>query len=88
MAGQAMANPDRIADSYADVLIHRITSKNSVWDTITGVSLADLDPNEDPERAIKVLSLKGDAMATVASPMTTVKGDGMLTLKGGITMIN
>jgi type VI secretion system secreted protein VgrG len=35
-----------------------------------------------------MLDLKGDAMATVASPMTTVKGDGMLTLKGGITMIN
>lgn len=35
-----------------------------------------------------MLTLKADAMAEVASPMTTVKGDGMLTLKGGITMIN
>jgi type VI secretion system secreted protein VgrG len=35
-----------------------------------------------------MLKLKADAMAELASPMTTVKGDGMLTLKGGIVMIN
>ncbi len=35
-----------------------------------------------------MLSLKGDAQAELGSPMTTVKGDGMLTLKGGMVMIN
>jgi type VI secretion system secreted protein VgrG len=35
-----------------------------------------------------MLTLKGTAMAELGAPMTTVKGDGMLTLKGGITMIN
>jgi type VI secretion system secreted protein VgrG len=35
-----------------------------------------------------MLTLKGTAMAEMGAPMTTVKGDGMLTLKGGITMIN
>lgn len=35
-----------------------------------------------------MVKAQGTAMAEVKAPMTTVKGDGMLTLKGGITMIN
>jgi type VI secretion system secreted protein VgrG len=35
-----------------------------------------------------MLKMEAQATADVKSPMTTVKGDGMLTLKGGITMIN
>ena len=35
-----------------------------------------------------MVKITGQTMAQMASPMTTVKGDGMLTLKGGITMIN
>jgi type VI secretion system secreted protein VgrG len=35
-----------------------------------------------------MLKMKADGMAELASPMTTVKGDGMLTLKGGLVMIN
>ncbi|MEX0337406.1 MAG: type VI secretion system Vgr family protein [Arenibacterium sp.] len=35
-----------------------------------------------------MIKIEGTAMAEMKSPMTTVKGDGMLTLKGGITMIN
>ncbi|WP_231741008.1 type VI secretion system Vgr family protein [Thalassoglobus neptunius] len=35
-----------------------------------------------------MVKINGDAMVEASSPMTTVKGDGMLTLKGGITMIN
>lgn len=34
------------------------------------------------------LTVESSAMAEVKSPMTTVKGDGMLTLKGGMVMIN
>ena len=35
-----------------------------------------------------MIEIKGQAKVDVGSPMTTVKGDGMLTLKGGMTMIN
>ena len=35
-----------------------------------------------------MVKITGQTMAQMASPMTTVKGDGMLTLKGGIVMIN
>jgi len=35
-----------------------------------------------------MIKIEGTTMAEMKSPMTTVKGDGMLTLKGGITMIN
>ena len=35
-----------------------------------------------------MLKATGSAMAEIGSPMTTIKGDGMLTAKGGIVMIN
>lgn len=35
-----------------------------------------------------MIKIQGQMMAEMKSPMTTVKGDGMLTLKGGVTMIN
>ena len=35
-----------------------------------------------------VVSVEGQATAEMKSPMTTVSGDGMLTLKGGVVMIN
>lgn len=35
-----------------------------------------------------MVNIKGEGMAELASPMTTVKGDGMMTVKGGIVMIN
>lgn len=35
-----------------------------------------------------MVSIEGQAMAEMKSPMTTVKGDGMTTIKGGIVMIN
>jgi len=35
-----------------------------------------------------MIKIAGQAMAQVKSPMTTVSGDGMLTLKGGIMMLN
>jgi hypothetical protein len=62
-AGQAMGDSNRVSDDYSDVLVHNIVSTNKVWDTVVDVSLLDLDPDEDPERTINVLSLKGGAMA-------------------------
>ncbi len=35
-----------------------------------------------------MLNMKAQGMADLESPMTTVKGTGMLTLKGGVVMIN
>jgi type VI secretion system secreted protein VgrG len=35
-----------------------------------------------------MVNVEGSATTEIKSPMTTVKGDGMLTVKGGITMIN
>jgi type VI secretion system secreted protein VgrG len=35
-----------------------------------------------------MVNIEGTTMAEVKSPMTTVKGDGMLTAKGGLVMIN
>jgi type VI secretion system secreted protein VgrG len=35
-----------------------------------------------------MVKIQADAMLEAKSPMTTVKGDGMLILKGGLTMIN
>ena len=35
-----------------------------------------------------MVSVEGQVQTEVKAPMTTVNGDGMLTLKGGITMIN
>jgi type VI secretion system secreted protein VgrG len=35
-----------------------------------------------------MVKVEGTAMAELKSPLSTVKGDGVLTLKGGITMIN
>lgn len=62
-AGFQMNDPDRISDNFAEVMIQMLTSTPRVWDTILETSLVELDPWEDPERAIDVLSLKGGAMA-------------------------
>ncbi len=35
-----------------------------------------------------MINITGDAMAEMKSPLTTVKADGILTLKGGLTLIN
>jgi len=62
-AGQQMQSPDRVADSFTEVMIHMLTSRAEVWETLLEVSLVEMDPWEDPERAINVLNLKGGAMA-------------------------
>lgn len=52
-----------------------------------GESTIEIDPTSIK---MKTTMFNTDAKATVdvKSPLTTVKGDGMLTLKGGMTMIN
>jgi type VI secretion system secreted protein VgrG len=56
-----------------------ITAKTKITLTV-GQSSITIDPS-----GIKIIA---PGMAEIKSPMTTVKGDGMLTLKGGMTMIN
>jgi ABC-type transport system involved in multi-copper enzyme maturation permease subunit len=46
-----------------DVVIQELTSRMEVWDQALGVSLAGLEPWDDPRRTLDVLTLKGDAMA-------------------------
>ncbi len=53
----------------------------------TGPSKIKMDPAGVTIDGV-TLNASGTATADLKSPMTTVKGDGMLTLKGGITMIN
>jgi type VI secretion system secreted protein VgrG len=52
-----------------------------------GTTTIKLDPTSI-KLDTTMISAKGKATAEVKSPMTTVKGDGMLTLKGGLTLIN
>ena len=40
------------------------------------------------EAKAPMIDIKADAKATVSSPMTTVEGSGMMTVKGGVVMIN
>jgi hypothetical protein len=62
-AGQAMQSANRISDSYADILIDRLSSTNEVWDTISRVKLTEIDPRENPKETLEVLALKGGAMS-------------------------
>lgn len=62
-ASMAMGSPERVSDSFTEVMIHSLTSTPEVWNAILETSLAEMDPWDDPERAINALSLKGSAMA-------------------------
>ncbi|HKQ60915.1 MAG TPA: hypothetical protein VJS92_06470 [Candidatus Polarisedimenticolaceae bacterium] len=50
-------------ENLADVMIRAVTSRPQIWDTVLGVSLAQLDPWKEPKRTVDVLTLKGGAMA-------------------------
>ncbi len=52
-----------------------------------GPSSIKLDPSGVTIKGV-MLKAQGTAMAELKAPMTTVDGSGMLTLKGGIVMIN
>ena len=48
---------------FVDTLIGAVTSRASVWDKALGVSLDQLDPWEEPQDTVDILTLKGGAMA-------------------------
>jgi hypothetical protein len=62
-ASSQMADPDRISGSYAEVMAAMLSSTPRTWERVLEVSLADVDPWEDPEQTISMLELKGRAMA-------------------------
>jgi type VI secretion system secreted protein VgrG len=65
------------ANTEAMQSIELKVGSNSILIDQTGITIKGL-----------MVTVQGDVKAEVKSPMTDVKGDGMLTIKGGITMIN
>ncbi len=63
-----------------------ITAMNEISLTVGGNSIT-IDQSGITISGIMV-TVEGQATVDVGSPMTTVSGDGMLTLDGGVTMIN
>ena len=49
--------------SAADAVIEAFTSRPEVWDSVLGVALAEMDPYEEPQRTVDVLTLKAGAFA-------------------------
>ena len=50
-------------DSIAEALLDAAADRPSVWDRALGVSMADLEPTDDPRQSLNVLALKGRAIA-------------------------
>ncbi len=65
------------ANTEAMQSIELKVGNNSILIDQTGITIKGL-----------MVTVQGDVKAEVKSPMTDVKGDAMLTIKGGITMIN
>lgn len=63
-----------------------MTAAQSIELTVGGSSIK-IDPSGVTIKG-PMIKVQGTAMAEVKAPLTTVKADAMLTLKGGITMIN
>mgnify|MGYP000252809212 CR=1 FL=1 len=61
----------------AAVSIELIVGSNSIKIDQSGITIKGI-----------AINIEGSATAEMKSPITTVKGDGTLTLKGGMTMIN
>lgn len=70
---------------YAGTTIE-IEAKKSITFKV-GKTKMVLDPTSVTIETTRI-KVEAKATADIKSPMTTVKGDGMLTLKGGVTMIN
>ena len=70
-------NQDRRQEGFASVFIDMATNSPALWDQVLEVSLLDLKPEEDPKRAINILTLKGNAMAH--SLLDTLGSEGAAT---------
>ncbi len=65
-----------------------ITSESKGETKIDATGGFKITTSASGEISATAIKIEGKATAEMKSPMTTVKGDGMLTLKGGMTMIN
>ena len=52
-----------IGATVSDQLIANVISRPEIWDKALGVSLKEMDPWDDPERMVGVITLKGNAIA-------------------------
>jgi ABC-type transport system involved in multi-copper enzyme maturation permease subunit len=52
-----------IGGTISDQLINNFTSRSEIWEKALGVSLRDMDPWDDPERMVGVITLKGNAIS-------------------------
>jgi len=50
-------------DSIGDAAVSAATSGTGIWEKVLEVSLADMDPWEDPAGSVDILALKGGAVA-------------------------
>ena len=78
----------KLGDHTLDVTAGKstVTAGTSIELKVGGNSIK-IDQSGITIKGIQV-KIQGSAMADMKTPMTTVKGDAMLTLKGGVTMIN
>ena len=51
------------AESFVDAIERTLTERPEIWEQALGISLADMDPWEDPGRTVNVLVLKGGALS-------------------------
>jgi hypothetical protein len=49
--------------NLSEIVRHGVAQRPEVWDQALGVSLADMDPRQDPAKAVNVLVLKAGAMS-------------------------
>jgi ABC-type transport system involved in multi-copper enzyme maturation permease subunit len=49
--------------SLADVVIKSFASRPEVWERVLSSSLVDIDPSEDPRKAVDIFALKSGALA-------------------------
>ncbi len=75
LQGFFMGGRDR---NFAEVVIEVFTSRPEVWSVVESTSLRDLDPSEDSQRSLDILTLKGGALATSLVDELGNEGAGVL----------
>ena len=83
------SNEAKVTPSAIEMTVggNSIKMDNSGIELKVGANSVKIEMGGITVKGVQV-KIEGQASAEVKSPMTTVKGDGMLTIKGGMTMIN
>ena len=84
------ATGDLVIESAASITIKVGSSSIAIDPSGITIAATKIEVNGTASVAVKApkVEVTGDASVKVASPMTEVDGTGMLTLKGGMVMIN